>query len=188
MNKPAKVNNREVTYLSNGYALEVIREKDILADIDFDSQDDFNICKDIISQLESKGAEILKEGKTVALPYIGRLRKPLIKQEYLKNRNLLKVARSVMTKEDYNEYKKETYKECASKIISQDNLKKLRKRVIALNRKKYIQKYNLFGEVIANIWIESILWLKPVEFNQEIQDVFDEIESNENNNRKINNR
>lgn len=188
MSRPAKVNNREITYLSNGVSLEVVREKDILADIDFDSQDDFDICKDIISQLESKGAEVLKQGNTVALPYVGRLRKALVKQEYLKNRNLLKVAKSVMSKEDYNDYKKDTYKECLAKIISKDKLKKLRKRVIALNRKKYTQKYKLFGEVTANLWIESILWMQPIEFNQEIQDVFDEIEANENNNRKTNYR
>ncbi|MBP3201335.1 MAG: hypothetical protein J6M39_06790 [Lachnospiraceae bacterium] len=188
MSRPSKVNNREITYLSNGCSLEVVRGKDILADIDFNSQDDFDICKDIIFQLESKAAEVLKQGNTIALPYVGRLRKPLVKQEYLKNRNLFKVARSVMSKEDYIEYKKDTYRECVAKINSEDNLKKLRRRTIALNRKKYIQKYKLFGAVIANIWIESLLWLKPVEFNQEIQDVFDEIEANENNNRKINNR
>ena len=188
MSRPAKVNNREITYLSGGYALEVVRTNDILADIDFNNSDDFDICKDIILQLETKAAQVLKEGKTISLPYVGRLRKPLVKHEYLKNRTLLKVAKSVMTKEDYNQYKKETYKECVAKISSEDNLKKLRRRVIALNRKKYVQKYKLFGEVIANIWIESILWLQPIEFNQEIQDVFDKIEENENNNRKINYR
>ena len=89
---------------------------------------------------------------------------------------------------DYKDYKKDLYKECVAKVSSADNLKKLRKRIIALNRKQYVKKYNLFGEVIANIWVESILWLQPIEFNQEVQDVFDEIERNENNNRKINYR
>lgn len=188
MSRPAKVNNKEITYLSNGYSLEVVRMNNVLADIDFVTQDDYDICKDIIFNLETKASEVLKEGKTISLPYIGRLRKPLVKTEYLKHRNLLKIARSVMTTQDYKDYKKDLYKECVAKVSSADNLKKLRKRIIALNRKQYVKKYNLFGEVIANIWVESILWLQPIEFNQEVQDVFDEIERNENNNRKINYR
>lgn len=188
MSRPAKVNNQEITYLSNGYPLEVVRTNDILADIDFVENNDFDICKDIILQLENKASECLKEGKTISLPYIGRLRKPLVKQEYLKHRNLLKVAKTVMSAQDYKDYKRDIYKECVAKVSSEDELKKLRKRVIALNRKQYVKKYNLFGETIANIWVESILWLQPIEFNQEIQDVFDKIEANENNNRKVNNR
>lgn len=188
MSRPAKVNNREITYLSNGYPLEIIRMNDVLVDINFVEKDDFDICKDIIFQLETKASEVLKEGKTISLPYVGRLRKPLVKQEYLKHRTLLKVARSVMSAQDYKDYKKDLYKECVAKVSSKDELNKLRKRIIALNRKQYVKKYNLFGEVIANIWVESLLWLQPIEFNQEVQDVFDEIEANENNNRKVNNR
>lgn len=188
MSRPSKINNREVTYLKNGYALEVVREKDILADIDFKTQDDFDICKDIILQLETKSSIVLKDGGTISLPYIGRLRKPLVKQEYVKNRNLLKVARSVMSREDYVAYKKDLYKECVAKITNADELNKLRRRTIALNRKKYNQKYILFGDRGANLWIESILWFQPIEFNQEVQDVYDEIEANEINNRKTNHR
>ena len=89
MSRPAKVNNQEITYLSNGYSLEVVRMNNVLADIDFVTQDDYDICKDIIFNLETKASEVLKEGKTISLPYIGRLRKPLVKTEYLKHRNLL---------------------------------------------------------------------------------------------------
>lgn len=188
MSRPGKIDNREITYLQNGYSLEVLREKDILADINFKSDDDFNICKDIIFQLENKLAEVLKSGSTISLPYIGRLRKPLVKQEYYKNRNLLKVARSVMDAEDYKQYKKDVYKECVAKITSKDKLNQLRRRVIALNRKRYNEKYKVFGERGANLWVESLLWLMPIEFNQEVQDVYDKIEENEANNRKINNR
>lgn len=188
MSRPGKINNREFTYLPNGYALEVLREKDILADIDFKSDDDFNICKDIIFHLENKLAGVLKDGGTVSLPYVGRLRKPLVKQEYYKNRKLLKVARSVMTAEDYKGYKKDVYRECVAKISSKDKLNQLRRRIKALNRKRYNEKYKVFGERGANLWVESLLWLTPIEFNQEVQDVYDKIEANEANNRKINNR
>ena len=184
MSRPGKVDNREITYLQNGYSLEVLREKDILADINFKSDDDFDICKDIIFQLENKLAEVLKGGGTISLPYIGRLRKPLIKQEYYKNHNLLKVARSVMNEEDYKQYKKDVYRECVAKISSKDKLNQLRRRIKALNRKRYNEKYKVFGERGANLWVESLLWLTPIEFNQEVQDVYDKIEANEANNRK----
>lgn len=186
MSRPHKQNNKEVTYLKNGCQLEVVRTKDILNDLDFTNNDDVEICKAIITQLESKAAQVLVQGGTISLPYVGRLRKPLVKEEYLKHRNLLKVARSVMNKEDYNQYKRDLYKECVDKIVSEDERQKIKKRLAALNRKQYLQKYKVFGETGATLWITSLMWLKGIEFNQEVQDVFDEIEANENSNRKTN--
>lgn len=188
MSRPSKVNNKEVTNLKNGYQLEVIRPKDIYDSLGFDNLDDIEICKSIITQLESKAAEVLVQGGTVALPYVGRLRKPLVKQEVNKQRHLLKVARSVMDKEDYKQYKKDLYAECVDKIASEDEKRLIKRRLIALNKKRYLQKYKLFGEAGANLWIDSLMWLKGIEFNQEVQDVFDEIEANENSNRKVNYR
>ena len=179
--------NKEYVTLKNGYRLEIVRQQQVLEDINFHNQDEFDICKDIISCLETKSSQVLAKGETVSLPYIGRLRKPLIIQELYKQKKLLKVARSVMDKDDYKEYKKEVYQECVSKIVNADNLAKLRRRLITLNKKKYLKKYKVFGEFGAMLWIESLLWLKPIEFNQEVQDVFDEIERNENSNRKTNN-
>lgn len=188
MSRPRKLDNKEVTNLKNGYQLEVVRPKDIFDDLGFSNPDDVEICKSIITQLESKSATILVQGGTVALPYIGRLRKPLVRQEINKQRHLLKVARSVMNKEDYQQYKKDLYLECVNKIASEDERKKIKKRLIALNKKQYLQKYKNFGETGANLWIDSLMWLKGIEFNQEVQDVFDEIAIHENNNRKANYR
>lgn len=188
MSRPSKVNNKEVTNLKNGYRLEVLRQKDIFANMSFENDDDLNICKDIINQLETKAAAVLAKGNTVSLPYIGRLRKPLVHEELQKHRKLLKVARTVMNKNDFKDYRWDTYRECVAKIASEDEQKKLRRKLIAANRKRYTEKYKLFGESGANLWIESLLWLQPIEFNQEVQDVFDEIAKNENNNRKVNNR
>ena len=188
MNSRVKKDTREFTSLKTGYQLEVVRQKDILADINFSDEDDVDICKDIITQLETKAAQVLVQGGTVALPYIGRLRKPLVKEEYEKNRKLLKVASSVMSAQDLRDYKHDLYWECVAKVESEDNCKKLRRKLIAKNRKRYVEKYTLFGESGANLWIETLLWMKPIEFNQEVQDVFDEIEANETRNRKINNR
>jgi len=188
MSRPRKLDNKEVTNLKNGYQLEVVRPKDIFNDLGFANSDDIEICKAIITQLESKSAEVLVQGGTIALPYVGRLRKPLVRQEINKQRHLLKVARSVMDKEDYHQYKKDLYSECVNKIASEDERKKIKKRLIALNRKQYLQKYKAFGEFGANLWIESLMWLRGIEFNQEVQDVFDEIDNNENRNRKVNYR
>lgn len=188
MSRPSKINNKEVTYLKNRYQLEINRPKDIYEELGFDNDDDVEICKSIITQLEAKAAQVLREGKTVALPYIGRLRKPLVKQEYSKNRRLLKLARNVMNTQDYKDYRKDLYKECVDKVSKNDELAKIRRRLVALNRKMYNKKCITFGEEHARIWIESLLWVQGIEFNQEVQDVFDEIEEHENNNRKINNR
>lgn len=188
MSKRIKKDTREFTSLKTGYQLEVVRLKDILADINFANDDELDICKDIITQLETKASQILVQGGTVALPYVGRLRKPRVKEEYEKNRKLIKVAKTVMNPQDLRDYKHDLYWECVAKVESEDNCKKLRKRLIAKNRKRYVEKYKLFGEFGANLWIESLLWIKPVEFNQDVQDVFDEIEANENNNRKVNYR
>lgn len=188
MSKLLKKNTREFTNLKTNYKLEVVRLNDILEDIGFNKDYEIDICKDIITQLETKASQVLVQGGTVLLPYIGRLRKPLVKEEYQKNRKLLKVASSVMSAQDLRDYKHDLYWECVAKVESEDNCKKLRRRLIAKNRKQYLKKYELFGEFGANLWIETLLWLKPIEFNQEIQDVFDEIEANENNNRKVNYR
>lgn len=188
MAKQFREQTREFTSLKTGYRLEVVRQKDIIADIESFDDDDIDICKDIITQLETKASQILVQGGTVALPYVGRLRKPRVKEEYEKNRKLLKVASSVMNAQDLRDYKHDLYWECVAKVESEDNCKKLRRKLIAKNRKRYVEKYNLFGEFGANLWIETLLWLKPIEFNQDVQDVFDEIEANETNNRKINNR
>ena len=173
MSKSYKNNNREFTTLKNGYKLEVIRLNDVLTDINFVNEDELFICKDIIIQLEDKAASVIADNKTVALPYIGRLRKPLVKQEMNKQRKLLKLARQNMDDIDFKQYVKDTYYECVDKIASKDLKNKIRKRLIALNRKRYVEKYNLFGEFGANLWIESLLWLQPIEFNQEVQDVYD---------------
>jgi len=182
------IKHREITRLKNGYELEVVRLEDVLADINFSNDDDFNICKDIIVNLEFKAGDIIAQNKTVSLPYIGRLRKPLVKKEFAKSYKLLKVAKSVLTKEEFKDYARDTYNEAKEKVMSWKKNDQLRRKLIAANNKKYKKIYLTFGEKLANVWIESLLWLTPVEFNQEVQDVFDEIERNENNNRKINNR
>lgn len=181
-NKP-----KEYTLLENNYKLEVVRQDSILADIDF-SDLEYDICKDVISILESKIAEVISSNKTASIPYIGRLRKPLVKQELFKQRNVLRVAKHIMDKKEFRQYSQELYRECADKIKDETLKNIIRRKLIAANRKRYTELYNKFGEFSAELWITSIMWMTPIEFNQEIQDAFDTIERNETTNRKVNNR
>ena len=77
---------------------------DILSDIDFKTEDDKLLMKDVISNLESVVAEEVKNGKCVQIPYIGSVRKNPLKETLEKNRTNFRIAAKSLSKEGFKEH------------------------------------------------------------------------------------
>lgn len=174
-------------HLKNKYPLKVVSFSDVADNMKFSDDKERIIIRDIIRHLETKAGDTIKNNKTVLIPYIGSLRKSFVKQELRKNFQNLKTARTLMTKDEYKRYAKQTYYDCVDKVTAEDDSKRNKARLTAINRKKYNSIYKSVGEIFANTWIYSLSLIRVIEFNQEVEDLFKQL-NNEDCNRKPNKR
>lgn len=148
---------------------------DIIEELDFENDDDKLICSSIINSMEKCIANNLKDNKCVNIPYIGCVRKNQVVQTIRENKKNFKLARPHLSKEEYKENVRAYVIDVQEKQKAADREKMKIKRLKSKFKKKYNQLYIGNGISHAELFIRSILWLKPVEFNQEIQDFYDSL-------------
>lgn len=167
--------NKSIEELDNNFTVISKTSSDIIQGMKFDTEEDELLCESIIDSLEKCISDGLKEDKIVQLPFLGSLRKSPLKKEVRKNYTNFKIARKYMSKEDYKAHVKAVVNDAKEKIAKDDYLKLRIKRIKSKNKKKYESFYLKIGKAYAELFIYSILLLKEVPFNQEIQDAFDNL-------------
>lgn len=159
--------------LNNEYSFIVKNKNDILNEIPFKDDDDRLLTDSIISSLEKHAAENIRNNNIVQLPYIGVIRKSPLREVMRSNYDNFRQARKTMNKEEYKEYVKGIVNDGKKKIKDEDNYKYRIKRLISRNKKTYERYYINLGKTYANVYILSLYLLDYVEFDQDVQDMYD---------------
>ena len=152
---------------------------DILSDINFETEDDKLLMKDVISNLESVVAEEVKNGKCVQIPYIGSVRKNPLKETLEKNRTNFRIAAKSLSKEGFKEHCSLVFKKKKDELRIQDYEKAKLKQIRKRHQKEFEQLYINIGPAYANMYIFSKTLMKAVDFNEEFEDKIQELNRNE---------
>lgn len=151
----------------------IYKDRDfILNDCGF-NEDDKIICDTIIDNLEANVAKNIKAGKTVSIPMIGTVEPNWYRRTFKEKYSEIKEYKKTHSKEEYDEYFKTI---CNS--IKQDKYNKEEelKRFKQFKSKvfpRYIKLCTTKGVVYANVWLAMINKLTVVEFDPEIEDVYE---------------
>lgn len=148
---------------------------DILEDIEFDNIDDLLICKDIITHLETTAAEEIKNDKCVQLPFIGSIRKNPLRKVLDENRTAFKLVAKNFSKEDAKAHYASVFQEKKNELRLEDYKKAKLKEVRNRNKTKYEQLYTHLGPAYANMYLNAILMMRMVEFDQDFEDKIREL-------------
>ena len=158
-------------------SLEYIEKSlsDILEDINFKSEDDKLLCKDIIMHLETTAAQEIMNDKCVQLPYIGSVRKNPLKKVLEENRSSFKLAAKVMSKEQAKEYYASVFQEKKDELREEAYRKAKLKEVRNKYKKQYEQYFTHIGPEYAELFILTRTMFQAVEFDQEFEDKMREL-------------
>lgn len=155
--------------------LEVKSFKDIISEIDFKTEEEALVCESIIHSLEKYAADNLKKDKAVQLPYIGVVRKNIVKREFLKSRSELKTLRKQNDKETYREIVRQKVLDLKKKQKELDDKKLQINKLITTYKKEYEYYYKHVGPAYANMFIFGKTLFKEVPFDKEVQKMYDEL-------------
>lgn len=164
------INNIEEA--DNEYVIISKNISDILSDMDFEDEEEKILCESIITNLEKSAAASIREMKTVSLPYIGCLRINPIKRRFRDAKLHLSLMRKNMSKEDYKNYVRDTYRQFALEQKKIDEEKLIMTRIKRCNKKKYEELYKKLGRNYANMFIYSIRLLTPIDFDAEWEEQY----------------
>lgn len=169
-----QVINNDIESLDLDYAMITKNTNDILNDMDM-NEDDELLTKSIITNLEKDVVTAVKNNQIAGIPQIGTVRKSPIRQAVMEHKEELKNARDRLTKEEYAVHLKEFVTEERAKDIEKQVAKRVYRRTKIVNKKMYDKLVIANGFAHANLYIQSILWLDYVPFDEEVQDAFDRI-------------
>jgi len=153
----------------------VKNKKDIISEIDFDTEDDMLLCDAIIDNLEKDISDGVKNNKCVQIPFIGCIRVNPVKREFSKYKKNFSVIRNSVTKEQYQNYVKNYIVDIRKKQSEKDKLRLIFYKLKRHNKKKYNYYYQRFGRNYAELFILSIYWLKEIPFDAEWEIKYQEL-------------
>lgn len=144
--------------------------EDILEELEFDSEEEKLICKDIINFIEANTASYLYQGVSVAIPLIGTLyENPFSKvgRENNETFNKIKEEQGIEAAKKFKYQKvREEYKFNSIEDKLQIKVNKLK----TINRKYYDKYAKLYGVDTAREMMFAFSRLEPIEFNEEIEE------------------
>lgn len=156
---------------------KIIRKdvNDIIEEIDFDTEDDKLICHSIITNMDKYMAKTFKENKCANIPYMGCVRKTIIARTINENKTNFKLAKTELTKEEYKDHVRSYIYDAKETQKKLDREKLILKKIRSKFNKKYKELYVKLGAAYADLFIKSLSWFQPIEFNQDIQDMYDKL-------------
>lgn len=171
-----KITNTIVTDdFDNDYVLIYKDINNILDDINLHGEDRL-LCKSIIDSLEKEAAVNIRNEKCVSIPHIGTIQKNWYRSKLISHYKDFKEARKTMSKDEYMRYtasvmdeEKRKHKEEEDRI---KNLQRFKRRFL----KRWTALTKDRGTVYANLWLYAIIKLDIVEFDPEIEEVYERFE------------
>lgn len=154
------------------YTIIVKRMDDILFEVTDDTNERY-IYESIIDGIEKYASDNIKDGKIAQLPSIGCVRKNPIRQVVRDNHNNFRLARKSMNASQYKDHVREVIIDAKQIQAKLERDKLILKRIRSKNKKRYDKLYITLGKAYAEMYIQSILYLREVPFDKEVQDHLD---------------
>lgn len=153
--------------------INVLKLSDVVELVGYLNPDSSTILKEIIEDYDTYIADDIKNDRVAKIPYIGNVRKNLIKQEFNELRKNLsfKSIRSKSGKELYKVKIKDIYYEAINKVTRRDRLKVLCRFNKASNRLLYDRLYATAGKTYANAYIYCLSMMTPVKSSENTNNI-----------------
>lgn len=165
-------NDELVDKIDETYLLQEVNLDIILNDLNI-SDTDKALTKSIIIGIESNAAEAIKEYLTVALPNVGTIQKDATRTLMKDRWQELQEARKSMPKDDYLEYAKKVRKEIKDELAENYRKRKVIEKFKRKNKKTYDKLAKRYGLAYANFYVQSIIWLHEIPYDDDIQKQYD---------------
>jgi len=163
-----------IDYIDNKHNLIIKDINDIINALDSDEEEKL-IIRSAILNLEERASKGISNGDIVSIPSIGICRKKLESEELRKYNKELREAKKVLNKEEYKDYARNIYRNIRNKIAKRDFKNKVLNKHKALYRNTYLKYAMQYGKAYADLWIQSLLWFKIVDYDQAVQDQYDRL-------------
>lgn len=155
------------------YTLIYKDKNNILSDINFENEDDRLICEAIVDNLEKMAADEIKAGKNISLPFIGTIERNWYKEAIRNDYQEFREYKANHTEEEYKAYFKAKCEEYKANHAELEDKYKRNKRFKTSMLPKYINHCKNRGVAYANAWLKMIGSMKVVEFDPEIEEVYE---------------
>ena len=152
--------------------------QEVISEMEFESEEDRILCLDIIENLEHHAAEEMKADKAVQIPYIGSFKRNRMYEKIGKHRDEFKLFRSTHNVTEYKEFAGGIVGEIVKELDEIDEKRVEFVRMKQRARKLYQRIYLTKGKDAAHKIIEALLRMKPIPFDQEVEDYWQEIYKN----------
>lgn len=135
---------------------ETYNNDDIISLINFESEDDKQIMRDIISLFMSDASKAIAKEKIVKIPYIGTIQKNIFRTRFNEAKSTFKDIREKLSKEEYKQYIIELRKTLRKQVKEEKkNDVELRKL-----RRKYRKQWEFLCEKINQEYADNYIYFK----------------------------
>lgn len=145
--------------------------EDVLKEVHIKNEDELNICRDIITDLELMASKYIQQNKCVSLPYVGAIRR---NPRAIKiNKSLYKLAKAKETPGfNFEKYTKELINNIKKEVKEEEveNTKILL--IKGRNKERYKKYYKELGKAYADMYIASLFMMRGIEYNSEFDEIF----------------
>lgn len=155
------------------YTLIYKDKLNILSDINFENEDDALICEAIIDNLEKVASDNIKSGNNISIPFIGTIERNWYKEAIKNNYEDFKEYKANHTEEEYKEYFKSKCEEFKESHAELEDKYKRDKRFKTYMLPRYISHCKKHSVAYANAWLKMIGCMKVVEFDPDIEEVYE---------------
>lgn len=160
--------------LNGSYKLNVKTTKDIIANLNM-SREDKLITESIILNLEKNESDAIKLNHCITMPAVGTIQRRIDKLMLRKYNKELKDAAARLNKEEYKNYFKILHKKIFHEIKVQDARRAIFNKLKFGTNKKFTAEVLKYGYVTTCCKYLALTKFKVIEFDQELQDKWDEL-------------
>lgn len=165
----------DINDISSQYDIIIKDSNDIINEINSFSEDDALIMKSIITRMEKDMNDYLRQDKVISVPHMGRIYRNPITKAIRPKYDEIKETRKQLSYSDFKVYYGSLINDIKKDISKEEYIKLNIKRLKAINKLKYETLFINLGKRYADIFIKSILWLRYVPFDKEIQEQYDKL-------------
>lgn len=167
---------RDYNTRKKGYDIGIPIKKidDILEDINFDSEDEKLLCKDIIISIENFAAQKVLDKEVVSIPHIGAVWMNPFKEIFIERKNEIDALKDE-PKETKIEFIRNIYRTEEGKLKQTNYIQARRSHIKKANKKLYEKLFAEQGMEVAEKMIDVISRFKIIEFNEEVEEVIQEL-------------
>lgn len=155
----------------NDYVLIYKEMDDILDECNL-SLSDKATTKDIITHLEKVASDGLSDGKCIQIPYIGYYRRNPLYTNIVSRWKEFKDAKQTMPAHEYAKFRKAIVLEEQIKLRNAEVHKRFIASFRRYNMKHWLKAFSERGEAYANCWLVINTRWNFIEFNQELEDLY----------------